>query len=357
MGLGSSIEWTEATWNPVAGCTVLSPGCTNCYAMRMAHRLEAMGQEKYRATTRISGGRAKWAGKIVLDERSLTLPKTWAKGRLVFVNSMSDLFHDAIPFEFIRRVFRVMEETPRHTYQILTKRAERLRELSVRLNWPANVWMGVSVESQKYWKRVDELRLTGAHVRFLSLEPLLGPLASMDLAGIDWVIAGGESGPNARPMNPVWVRNIRDACIDQNVAFHFKQWGGVNKKAQGRILDGRTWDDMPSSKRVRTAATTRLANDVDAVKQYPVGWLSTVKWQYNSYDSEREFQVMKEPGLDGRHRDKDVEIQQKRSDTLNKNLSTPIPQFRGNTTLGTMRERTGKVSEAAVRRAAAKMGK
>jgi len=270
---------------------------------------------------------------------------------------MSDLFHDAIPFEFIRRVFRVMEETPRHTYQILTKRAERLRELSVRLNWPANVWMGVSVESQKYWKRVDELRLTGAHVRFLSLEPLLGPLASMDLAGIDWVIAGGESGPNARPMNPVWVRNIRDACIDQNVAFHFKQWGGVNKKAQGRILDGRTWDDMPSSKRVRTAATTRLANDVDAVKQYPVGWLSTVKWQYNSYDSEREFQVMKEPGLDGRHRDKDVEIQQKRSDTLNKNLSTPIPQFRGNTTLGTMRERTGKVSEAAVRRAAAKMGK
>src|SRR5579862_5830333 len=190
MGLGSSIEWTEATWNPVAGCTVLSPGCTNCYAMRMAHRLEAMGQQKYRSTTRISGGRAKWTGKIVLDERSLGLPKTWSKGRLVFVNSMSDLFHDAIPLEFIQRVFCVMEETPQHTYQILTKRAERLRELSTHLRWPNNVWMGVSVESQKYWGRVKELRQTDAQVRFLSLEPLLGPIASMELDGIDWVIAG-----------------------------------------------------------------------------------------------------------------------------------------------------------------------
>jgi protein gp37 len=252
MGLGSSIEWTEATWNPVAGCTVLSPGCTNCYAMRMARRLESMGQEKYRATTRLSGGRAKWTGKVVLDERSLTLPKTWTKGRLVFVNSMSDLFHDAIPFEFIQRVFSVMEETPQHTYQILTKRAERLRELSARLRWPINVWMGVSVESQKYWERVDQLRRTDAHVRFLSLEPLLGQIISMDLDGIDWVIAGGESGPNARPMKLEWVRTIRDACIDQGVAFHFKQWGGVNKKAQGRTLDGRTWDDMPLS----TAAGT-----------------------------------------------------------------------------------------------------
>jgi protein gp37 len=213
-----------------------------------------MGQEKYRATTRISGGRAKWTGKIVLDERSLALPKSWNKGRLVFVNSMSDLFHDSIPLEFIRRVFSVMEETPQHTYQILTKRAERLRKISARLQWPTNVWMGVSVESQKYWPRVDELRQASASVRFLSLEPLLGPIANMDLRGIDWVIAGGESGPNARPMNPVWVRNIRDACINQSVAFHFKQWGGVNKKAQGRTLDGRTWDEMP----VNTLAHPRI---------------------------------------------------------------------------------------------------
>lgn len=245
MGLGSSIEWTEATWNPVAGCTILSPGCTNCYAMRMARRLEAMGQEKYRATTRISGKRAKWTGKIVLDERSLDLPKTWKKGRLVFVNSMSDLFHESIPFEFIERVFNVMETTPQHTYQVLTKRSDQLRKLSSRLRWPKNVWMGVSVESQKYWERVDDLRHTGAQVRFLSLEPLLGPIDTKDLTGIDWIIAGGESGPNARPMRPEWVRAIRDACVDQGIAFHFKQWGGVNKKAQGRILDGRTWDKMP----------------------------------------------------------------------------------------------------------------
>jgi protein gp37 len=158
---------------------------------------------------------------------------------------MSDLFHESIPFDFIQRVFGIMGETPQHTYQILTKRAGRLREASVRLRWPTNVWMGVSVESQKYWGRVEELRETDAHVRFLSLEPLLGPITSMKLDGIDWVIAGGESGPKARPMNPAWIRNIRDACIAQGVAFHFKQWGGVNKKAQGRTLDGRTWDEMP----------------------------------------------------------------------------------------------------------------
>jgi protein gp37 len=214
MGLSSSIEWTEATWNPVAGCTILSPGCTNCYAMRMARRLEAMGQRKYSATTRISGGRAKWTGKVVLDERSLELPKTWTKGRLIFVNSMSDLFHEEIPLRFIQRVFRVMEETPQHTYQILTKRAERLKELSPRLHWPTNVWMGVSVENQSYWRRVDDLRCTGAYVRFLSLEPLLGPIILTDLSGIDWVIAGGESGPSARPITPEWVRTIRDACMD-----------------------------------------------------------------------------------------------------------------------------------------------
>jgi protein gp37 len=176
----------------------------------------------------------------------LELPKTWAKGRLVFVNSMSDLFHDAIPFDFIERVFKVMKETPQHTYQVLTKRSERLRELSPRLQWPMNVWMGVSVESQEYWARVDDLRHTAAHVRFLSLEPLLGPIDTTDLTKIDWVIAGGESGPNARLRDPEWVRAIRDACLDQGVAFHFKQWGGINKKARGRMLDGRTWDKMPS---------------------------------------------------------------------------------------------------------------
>ena len=247
MGLASSIEWTEATWNPIAGCTVLSPGCTNCYAMRMAHRLALMGQDKYRATTRVSGGRAKWTGKIVLDERSVALPRTWAKGRFVFVNSMSDLFHDAVPLDFIQRIFGVMEETPQHTYQILTKRAERLSKLSAKLRWPRNVWMGVSVESQKYWSRVEHLRQTGAQVRFLSLEPLLGPISTLELDNIQWVIAGGESGPNARPMLPDWVRSIRDACIAQGVAFHFKQWGGVNKKATGRVLDKRTWDDMPTT--------------------------------------------------------------------------------------------------------------
>lgn len=246
MGLASSIEWTEATWNPIAGCTVLSPGCTNCYAMRMAHRLALMGQDKYRATTRVSGGRAKWTGKIVLDEHTLALPRMWGKGRFVFVNSMSDLFHDDVPLGFIQRIFGVMEETPQHTYQILTKRAERLRELSAKLKWPRNVWMGVSVESQKYWSRVEHLRHIGAHVRFLSLEPLLGPISTLDLDDIQWVIAGGESGPKARPMSPDWVRSIRDACITQGVAFHFKQWGGVNKKAHGRVLDGRTWDDMPT---------------------------------------------------------------------------------------------------------------
>jgi protein gp37 len=245
MALGSAIEWTEATWNPVAGCTVLSPGCTNCYAMRMARRLEAMGQTKYSKTTRISAGRPKWTGKVFLDERSLAIPKSWTKGRLIFVNSMSDLFHDAVPLDFIRRVFEVMEETRQHTYQILTKRAERLSELSPSLRWPSNVWMGVSVENQDYWSRVGELRRTAAQVRFLSLEPLLGPLRLDDLSGIDWVIAGGESGPRARPMSAKWVRSIRDACVEQDVAFHFKQWGGVNKKKWGRMLDGRTWDEMP----------------------------------------------------------------------------------------------------------------
>jgi protein gp37 len=243
----SAIEWTEATWNPVVGCAIISPGCTNCYAMRMARRLEAMGQPKYAGTTRMSGGRPKWNGIIRIDEDALRLPATWKIGRMIFVNSMSDLFHDKVPLDFIRRVYKTMRETPQHTYQILTKRAERLEELSSSLRWPENVWMGVSVENADYIHRIDHLRRTGAAVRFLSLEPLLGPLNNLDLSGIHWVIAGGESGPNARPMNPDWVRNIRDQCANAEVAFHFKQWGGVNKKKTGRVLDGRTWDEFPAA--------------------------------------------------------------------------------------------------------------
>jgi protein gp37 len=246
MAVSSSIEWTEATWNPIAGCTILSPGCTNCYAMRLAQRLQAMGQNKYIGTTRISGGRAKWTGRIVLDDAALDLPRTWKKGRLIFVNSMSDLFHERVPVAFVERVFAVMAATPQHTYQVLTKRAERLEVVSSSLRWPENVWAGVSVESEAYWWRVDHLRRVAARVRFLSLEPLLGPIGPFDLQGIDWVIAGGESGPNSRPIDVEWVRTIRDACIDQGVAFHFKQWGGPNKKAAGRLLDNRTWDQMPA---------------------------------------------------------------------------------------------------------------
>lgn len=245
MANNSSIEWTEATWNPVAGCAVISPGCTNCYAMRMAERLSAIGQAKYQGLTRRSGGRAKWNGQIKVDEDSLNIPKRWRSGRLIFVNSMSDLFHEEVPLSFIQSVFRTMTETPQHTYQVLTKRAERLVALSGSLSWPENVWMGVSVESAEYARRIDHLRQSGAAIKFLSLEPLLGPLEGMNLDGISWAIAGGESGPGARPMNPDWVRSIRDQCHHAGVAFHFKQWGGVNKKKAGRILDGRTWDELP----------------------------------------------------------------------------------------------------------------
>jgi len=245
MANNSSIEWTQATWNPVVGCTVLSPGCTNCYAMRMANRLEAMGQQKYSGTTRVSGGRAKWNGRINLDRASLELPRKWKSGRMIFVNSMSDLFHESVPFDFIKEVFATMSATPQHTYQVLTKRAERVQELAPVISWPTNVWMGVSVESPDYLYRVDCLRETGAAVKFLSLEPLLGPLEFLDLRGIDWAIAGGESGPNARPMPAEWVRSIRDQCQRAGVAFHFKQWGGTNKKLAGRVLDGRTWDEFP----------------------------------------------------------------------------------------------------------------
>lgn len=245
MATNSSIEWTEATWNPVVGCTIISPGCTNCYAMRMASRLEAMGQIKYFGTTRQSGGKPKWNGVVRVDVNALKVPSQWKTGRMIFVNSMSDLFHESVPLAFIKRVFDVMRKTPRHTFQILTKRAERLEEVSSLLDWPDNVWMGVSVESQDFSYRIDHLRRTSAAIKFLSLEPLLGPLDNLNLQRIDWVIAGGESGPNARPVDAEWIRGIRNQCTQAGVAFHFKQWGGVNKKRSGRMLDGRTWDEFP----------------------------------------------------------------------------------------------------------------
>jgi protein gp37 len=247
MATNSSIEWTEATWNPVVGCTIISPGCTNCYAMRMARRLEAMGQSKYAGTTHVSGGRSKWNGVVRMDEENLKLPSSWKTGRMIFVNSMSDLFHEEVPTQFIQRVFATMKKNHQHSYQILTKRAERLTEIAEQLEWPENVWMGVSVENADYLHRIDHLRRTDAKIKFLSVEPLLAPLGEMDLSGIDWVIVGGESGPGARPMDRTWVRSIRDQCIDAGVAFHFKQWGGANKKRSGRILDGRKWDQFPAS--------------------------------------------------------------------------------------------------------------
>jgi protein gp37 len=215
--------------------------------MRLAARLAVMGQSKYRGTTRKTGGRAKWNGRINLDESLLSLPKRWKAGRRIFVNSMSDLFHESIPLEFVQRVFHTMEETPRHTYQVLTKRAARAEELSGLLPWPRQIWLGVSVENADYRWRIDHLRRTPAAVKFLSLEPLIGPLHDLDLKGIHWVIVGGESGPGARLMQAEWVRSVRDRCERSGIAFHFKQWGGTNKKRAGRVLDGRTWDELPNS--------------------------------------------------------------------------------------------------------------
>lgn len=241
----TSIEWTDATWNPVAGCTIATAGCTNCYAMRMAARLEAMGVEKYAGTTRKSGGRAKWTGKIVLDEKALNVPATWSKPRRVFVNSMSDLFHEGVPEEFIRKVWSAMASTPRHTFQILTKRPARMAEVVSRFPVLPNVWLGTSVEDDRVLSRIEELRHAPAAVRFVSFEPLIGSVAGAELLDIHWAIVGGESGPEARPMSPIWVDEIEAACRRAGTAFFFKQWGGRNKKATGRELRGRTYDEMP----------------------------------------------------------------------------------------------------------------
>ena len=230
----SSIEWTETTWNPTTGCTKISAGCKNCYAAVLAKRLQAMGQKKY-----------KDGFKLTIHPDTLQDPYKWKKARVVFVNSMSDLFHKDVPLHFIQQVFEVMNKTPQHTYQVLTKRSERLLELSPFLTWTPNIWMGVSVEDGRVVDRIDDLRLCGATTKFLSCEPLIGPLTNMNLNGIDWVIVGGESGFNARPMQKEWVENIQDQCAIDGVAFFFKQWGGVNKKKTGRLLNGRTYDEMP----------------------------------------------------------------------------------------------------------------
>lgn len=235
MAQNSAIEWTETTWNPLTGCTKISPGCKHCYAERMAHRLEAMGQPNY------ANG-----FKLTLHEHMLEVPLRWKKPRVVFVNSMSDLFHKDTPEEFILRVFDVMRQASWHIFQVLTKRSDRLLKLSPKIEWPENVWMGVSVERDDYTFRIDHLRQTKAKVRFLSLEPLLGPLEQLNLDRIHWVIAGGESGPGARPMEEAWVTDIRDQCLDAEVPFFFKQWGGVFKKRHGRTLEGQTWNEMPT---------------------------------------------------------------------------------------------------------------
>lgn len=234
MATKTHIEWTEMTWNPVTGCSKVSAGCKFCYAERMAKRLQAMGVERYRN-----------GFEVTLHEDLLDVPRTWRQPRLVFVNSMSDLFHEDVPLEFIRRVFSTMIGTPQHTYQILTKRSARLRELAPELVWPKNVWMGVSVEDQRVVHRIDDLRSVPAAVRFLSCEPLIGPLENISLEGIQWVIVGGESGPGARPMQKQWVQSIMRQCRKERVSFFFKQWGGVRKDLTGRTLNGRTYDEMP----------------------------------------------------------------------------------------------------------------
>jgi protein gp37 len=234
MAQKSKIEWTESTWNPVTGCTKISEGCRNCYAERMALRLKAAGSPNY----------AK-GFQVTLHEHALEIPLRWKQPRTIFVNSMSDLFHKDVPFDFISKIFDIIHQTPRHRYQILTKRSERLLELNSRISWPKNAWMGVTVENADCAFRIDHLRQTNASIKFISFEPLLGLIPDIDLENIDWVIVGGESGPKARPMKPEWATNIRDQSLATGVPFFFKQWGGINKKKAGRELDGCIWDQIP----------------------------------------------------------------------------------------------------------------
>ena len=247
MGDKSKIEWTEATWNPTTGCDRTSPGCDRCYAMTLAKRLKAMGVAKYQ-----NDGDPRTSGPgfgLALHPGALDIPRRWKKPRTIFVDSMSDLFHVDVPLDYIRRVFNVIKDTPHHQYQLLTKRSKRLAGVADELEWPDNLWMGVSVETARYVFRIDHLRHVPAAVRFVSAEPLLGPLPDLDLTGIHWLIAGGESGPGARPVHVEWLRDLRDQCCRAGIAFHFKQWGGHTSKAGGRDLDGQTYEGMPTIRR------------------------------------------------------------------------------------------------------------
>jgi len=243
MSLKSAIEWTESTWNPVTGCTKVSPGCKHCYAERMAKRLKAMGSPNYEN-----------GFELTTHDHAVELPLGWKKPQLIFVNSMSDLFHPNVPDDFILKIFDTMNRAHWHTFQILTKRSQRLPRLNKKLNWTENIWMGVSVENDRFVSRIRDLKKCDAFLKFLSLEPLLGPLKRLPLKGVDWVIAGGESGPGARPMKPEWVRDVRNQCLRAEVPFFFKQWGGFNKKKNGRTLDNRTWDEVPDKAKLLSIA-------------------------------------------------------------------------------------------------------
>lgn len=244
----SDIEWTDATWNPIAGCTIVSPGCTNCYAMRMAARLQSMGHPLYSDVTRKSGNRSVWSGQLHLSYDALEIPLAWKKPRKIFVNSMSDLFQDGVPAEFIARVWKTMESAKQHIFQILTKRPGNMNQVIAELSLPVlrNVWLGTSVESETFVERIGTLRNTPSSVRFISFEPLIAPVGTVNLTGIHWAIVGGESGPKARPLKTVWVDEIRHQCRKSGTAFFFKQWGGTNKKASGRVYRGRVWNEYPN---------------------------------------------------------------------------------------------------------------
>lgn len=248
MAVNSSIEWTQATWNPVTGCSKVGPGCRNCYAERLAVRLRAMGNPRYRNGFRVT-----------LHPDLIELPKRWREPRLIFVNSMSDLFHEQIPIWFIERVFVTMRDCPQHTFQVLTKRSARLRQLAARFDWPANVWMGVTIEDADALHRLDDIRAVPASIRFISFEPLIGPVGNVSLENIHWVIVGGESGPGARPMRIEWIRDIFRQCRNTRVPFFFKQWGGVRKDLTGRQLGGRTYDEMPR----RPSTSKRKREDIE----------------------------------------------------------------------------------------------
>ncbi|HEX3674144.1 MAG TPA: phage Gp37/Gp68 family protein [Rhizomicrobium sp.] len=248
----SDIEWTDATWNPVSGCDIISPGCTHCYAMRMAARLQAMGHPAYDDVTRKVNGKSVWTGVVHLNQKALEAPLRWRSRKKIFVNSMSDLFQDGVPDAFIAQVWSVMERAHWHTFQILTKRPENMARVVLENKLPVlpNVWLGTSVESEKYKSRIAHLRRVPASIRFISFEPLIASVGVVDLSDIHWSIVGGESGPRARPMKPAWVEEIRKQCTKQRVAFFFKQWGGIRKKAAGRVYRGRTWDAYPAAEAV-----------------------------------------------------------------------------------------------------------